>query len=134
MREYKSQVFASKIILATLAYALEKASNLLPFRFVCLSYNALTALYHFPGLPRLIEVGCYKDSQSNRALRTLFAYLRKEIDWYNLRSMVTKCAERAWSRGFRYMWHEYKFHFIPRHTKYSQSEYTQAIFTLFSVR
>lgn len=54
------------------------------------------------GIPRLIEVGCYKDSQSNRALRTLFAYLRSEVDWYNLRSMVTKCAERAWKRGFRY--------------------------------
>jgi len=54
------------------------------------------------GLPRLIEVGCYKDSESNRALRTLYAFLRLEIDWYNLRSMITKCAERAWSRGFRY--------------------------------
>lgn len=54
------------------------------------------------GLPRLIEVGCYKDSKSNRALRTLYAFLRKEIDWYNLRNMVTKCAEKAWERGFRY--------------------------------
>ena len=72
----------------------------------CLSRHSyifwvLIALYLYPGLPRLIEVGCYKDSGSNRALRTLIGFLRREIDWYNLRSMVAKCAERAWQRGFR---------------------------------
>ena len=54
------------------------------------------------GIPRLIEVGCYKDISNDRALRHLYANLRDKIDWYNLRSMVTKCAERAYERGYKY--------------------------------
>ena len=36
--------FVLKIVLGTLASALEKASNLPLFRFVCLSYNVTSAL------------------------------------------------------------------------------------------
>lgn len=54
-------------------------------------------------LPVMVEIGCYKDKQEpNRALRHLIANLRSEIDWYNVRSMVTKCGERAHERGFKY--------------------------------
>lgn len=32
----------------------------------------------------------------------MIANLRDEIDWYNVRSMVTKCAERAHEEGHQY--------------------------------
>lgn len=55
-----------------------------------------------PGVPQILEVGCYVDAKNNRALSTMYANLRKQIDWQNLRSMVTKCAERAFALGFKY--------------------------------
>lgn len=51
------------------------------------------------GVPQILEVGCYKD-KPERALRHLVANLRDEINWYNIRSMVTKCAERAHELGY----------------------------------
>lgn len=54
------------------------------------------------GIPQILEVGCYKDNRKNRALNELYANLRRGIDWWNLRSIVTKCAERAFVRGFKY--------------------------------
>jgi len=42
--ENERQTFVLKIVLKTLADVLEKASNLPPFRFVCLSYNITSAL------------------------------------------------------------------------------------------
>lgn len=59
------------------------------------------------GVPQIVEVGCYKDSSSNRALRSFIQNKRYRIDWYNLRSVVTKCAERAWQLGFRYFGIQY---------------------------
>ena len=59
-------------------------------------------IFVLEGLPRLIEVGCYKDKPGKRALRDLYASFRHDIDWYNIRGMVTRCAERAYERGYRY--------------------------------
>lgn len=54
------------------------------------------------GLPQILEVGCYQDKSDDRALNKLYANLRSQIDWWNMRSMVTKCAERAFVRGYKY--------------------------------
>ena len=54
------------------------------------------------GLPQMLEVGCYQDKSDDRALNKLYANLRSQIDWWNMRSMVTKCAERAFVRGYKY--------------------------------
>lgn len=54
------------------------------------------------GVPQILEVGCYRDKSSDRALDNLYANLRKQIDWWNRRAIVTKCAERAFVRGYRY--------------------------------
>lgn len=54
------------------------------------------------GLPQILEVGCYQDKPDDRALNKLYANLRSQIDWWNMRSMVTKCAERAFVRGYKY--------------------------------
>ncbi|XP_022808637.1 uncharacterized protein LOC111345619 [Stylophora pistillata] len=37
----------------------------------------------------------------------MYAYLRGNIDWHNLRSMVTRCAERAFELGYRYFGVQY---------------------------
>lgn len=54
------------------------------------------------GLPQILEVGCYRDAQEDRALNNMYASLRGNIDWHNLRSLVTRCAERAFELGYRY--------------------------------
>ena len=54
------------------------------------------------GLPQILGVGCYQDKSDDRALNKLYANLRSQIDWWNMRSMVTKCAERAFVRGYKY--------------------------------
>lgn len=54
------------------------------------------------GLPQILEVGCYRDAQGDRALNNMYASLRGNIDWHNLRSLVTRCAERAFELGYRY--------------------------------
>lgn len=54
------------------------------------------------GLPQILAVGCYQDKSDDRALNKLYANLRSQIDWWNMRSMVTKCAERAFVRGYKY--------------------------------
>lgn len=54
------------------------------------------------GLPQILDVGCYQDKSDDRALNKLYANLRSQIDWWNMRSMVTKCAERAFVRGYKY--------------------------------
>lgn len=54
------------------------------------------------GLPQILEVGCYRDTQEDRALNNMYASLRGNIDWHNLRSLVTRCAERAFELGYQY--------------------------------
>ena len=54
------------------------------------------------GVPQILEAGCYQDRSGDRAFNKLYANLRKQIDWWNMRAIVTKCAERAFVRGYRY--------------------------------
>jgi len=54
------------------------------------------------GVPQILEVGCYRDVSKDRAFNKLFANLRTQLDWWNMRAIVTKCAERAFVRGYKY--------------------------------
>lgn len=38
----------------------------------------------------------------DRALSDLFLNARNQVDWHNMRSMVTKCAEGAHALGYKY--------------------------------
>ena len=53
-------------------------------------------------VPQILEVGCFTDVVAERALPDLYANHRLDVDWYNLRSMVTKCAEGAHARDYKY--------------------------------
>ena len=47
-------------------------------------------------------VGCFSDQKNDRSLKNLYSYLRHDIDWSNLRSMVEWCAEGAVAKGYRF--------------------------------
>ncbi|KXJ15080.1 scavenger receptor cysteine-rich type 1 protein M130 [Exaiptasia diaphana] len=58
------------------------------------------------GVPQILEVGCYRDvvAVGARALSDMYYNARDtgEIDWFNIRSLVTLCAEHAHARGYKY--------------------------------
>ncbi|XP_048582546.1 uncharacterized protein LOC5516638 isoform X2 [Nematostella vectensis] len=46
----------------------------------------------FDDAPCVEAVGCYRDSGYNRAFPVYYADLRPEIDWYNMKATIMKCA------------------------------------------
>ena len=48
------------------------------------------------------EVGCFKDAGSSRALPTLVANLRGQIDWLHMEKTVEACAELVHKKGWPY--------------------------------
>ena len=66
MEENERQIIVLKIVLGTLAWALEKTPNLPPFRSVCMSFNVTRALRYYPYNLGFLLVYCIAKFRTKR--------------------------------------------------------------------
>lgn len=92
--ENECQIFVLKFVLGTLAYVLEKASNLPSFHFVCLSYDITLALRY----SNLLGLRLFCVSHLNYNVAFMFKWYGK-YDSLIIRSLIWSHL-RIWSHCF----------------------------------
>jgi len=53
-------------------------------------------------LPSKTALGCFADNYGSRALPTMYAYMRSQIDWYKPNKTVHECGMIARDQGYKY--------------------------------